>query len=205
MDSNLYLAGILTVDTFKYTRMGITFVYIGLVLIVLSIFAVPLAAVLRATWLLLLVPALVVASSLLSMIGRILCLSVPKEVGASGLIYTAVALDVSSLFAAVSRMIPGLPNFSGFTGLLSLAAMVFFLIFLKKLAVFINDSESAARASSLLNLGIGLVVVMVAMIVLPLVSLQAFALGPALLAFVLMVVGFFIYNRLLSGLRKSLA
>jgi len=193
------------VDTFKYTRMGITFVYIGLVLIVLSIFAVPLAAVLRATWLLLLVPALVVASSLLSMIGRILCLSVPKEVGASGLIYAAVALDVSSLFAAVSRMIPGLPNFSGFSGLLSLAAMVFFLIFLKKLAVFINDSESAARASSLLNLGIGLVVVMVAMIVLPLVSLQAFAFSPALLAFVLMVVGFFIYNRLLSGLRKSLA
>jgi hypothetical protein len=193
------------VDTFKYTRMGITFVYIGLVIIVLSIFAVPLAAVLRANWLLLLFPALVVASSLLSMIGRILCLSVPKEVGASGLIYAAVALDVSSLFAAVSRMIPGLPNFSGFTGLLSLAAMVFFLIFLKKLAVFINDSESAARASSLLNLGIGLVVVMVAMIVLPLVSLQAFALGPALLAFVLMVVGFFIYNRLLSGLRKSLA
>ncbi len=192
-------------DTFKYTRMGITFVYIGLVLIVLSIFAVPLAAVLRATWLLLLFPALVVASSLLNMIGRILCLSVPKEVGASGLIYAAVALDVSSLFAAVSRMIPGLPNFSGFTGLLSLAAMVFFLIFLKKLAVFINDSESAARASSLLNLGIGLVVVMVAMIVLPLVSLQAFALGPALLAFVLMVVGFFIYNRLLSGLRKSVA
>ncbi|MCF7962023.1 MAG: hypothetical protein K9M08_14900 [Pirellula sp.] len=192
-------------DTFKYTRMGITFVYIGLVLIVLSIFAVPLAAVLRATWLLLLVPALVVASSLLSMIGRILCLSVPKEVGASGLIYAAVALDVSSLFAAVSRMIPGLPNFSGFSGLLSLAAMVFFLIFLKKLAVFINDSESAARASSLLNLGIGLVVVMVAMIVLPLVSLQAFAFSPALLAFVLMVVGFFIYNRLLSGLRKSLA
>lgn len=192
-------------DTFKYTRMGITFVYIGLVLIVLSIFAVPLAAVLRATWLLLLFPALVVASSLLSMIGRIICLSVPKEVGASGLIYAAVALDVSSLFAAVSRMIPGLPNFSGFTGLLSLAAMVFFLIFLKKLAVFINDSESAARASSLLNLGIGLVVVMVAMIVLPLVSLQAFALGPALLAFVLMVVGFFIYNRLLSGLRKSVA
>jgi hypothetical protein len=196
VDSNPYLAGILTVDTFKYTRMGITFVYIGLVLIVLSIFAVPLAAVLRATWLLLLFPALVVASSLLSMIGRILCLSVPKEVGASGLIYAAVALDVSSLFAAVSRMIPGLPNFSGFSGLLSLAAMVFFLIFLKKLAVFINDSESAARASSLLNLGIGLVVVMVAMIFLPLISI---------LALVLMLVGFFIYNRLLSGLRKSLA
>jgi hypothetical protein len=192
-------------DTFKYTRTGITLVYIGLVLIVLAIIAIPLSAVMRAVPLLFAVPALLVASSLLSMIGRILCLSVPKEVGAMGLIYAAVVCDVSSLFAAVSPMIPGLPNFSGFSGLLSLAAMVFFLIFLKKLAVFINDSESAARASSLLNLGIGLVVVMVAMIVLPLVSLQAFALGPALLAFVLMVVGFFIYNRLLSGLRKSLA
>ena len=190
-------------DTFKYTRTGITFVYIGLVLFVLAIIALVYAG-LNPVPLRLAVPLLLVASSLLSMIGRILCLSVPKEVGASGLIYAAVALDVSSLFAAVSRMIPGLPNFSGFTGLLSVAAMVFFLIFLKKLAVFINDSESAARASSLLNLGIGLVIVMVAMIVLPLVSLQAFALGPALLAFVLMVVGFFIYNRLLSGLRKSL-
>ena len=112
-----------------------------------------------------------------------------------GLIYAAVVCDVSSLFAAVSRMIPGLPNLSGFSGLLSVAAIVFFLIFLKKLALFINDSESAARASSLLNLGIGLVVVMVAMIFLPLISI---------LAFVLMLVGFFIYNRLLSGLRKSL-
>ena len=191
-------------DTFKYTRTGITLVYIGLVLSVLSIFAFPLAAVLRAAPLLLLFPALLVASSLLSMIGRILCLSVPKEVGAMGLIYAAVGCDVSSLFAAVSPMIPGLPNLSLFSGLLSVAAIVLFLIFLKKLAVFINDSESAARASSLLNVGIGLVVVMVAMIVLPLLSLHAFALGPALLAFVLMVVGFFIYNRLLSGLRKSL-
>lgn len=92
-------------------------------------------------------------------------------------------------------MIPGLPNLSGFSGLLSVAGMVFFLVFLKKLAVFIKDSESADRASSLLNLGIGLVVVMVAMIFLPLISI---------LALVLMLVGFFIYNRLLSGLRKSL-
>lgn len=182
-------------NTFKYTRTGITFVYLGLVFAVLAIFVVPLSLVLKAAPLLLAMPALLVASLLLSMIGRILCLSVPKEVGATGMIYTAVVCDVCSLFTEVSRMIPGLPNLSGFSGLLSVAGMVFFLIFLKKLAVFIKDSESADRASSLLNLGIGLVVVMVAMIFLPPISI---------LALVLMLVGFFIYNRLLSGLRKSL-
>ena len=191
-------------DTFKYTRTGITFVYIGLVLSILPIFAFPLAAVLRAVPLLLAIPALLIAASLLSMIGRILCLSVPKEVGAMGLIYAAVVCDVSSLFAAVSRMIPGLPNFSGFSGLLSVAAIVLFLIFLKKLALFINDSESAARASSLLNVGIGLVLILVSMIVLPLLSLQAFAFGPVIAAPVLMLVGLILYARLLSGLRKSL-
>lgn len=121
-----------------------------------------------------------------------------------GLIVAAVVCDVSSLFAAVSRMIPGLPNLSLFSGLLSVAAIVLFLIFLKKLALFINDSESAARASSLLNVGIGLVLILVSMIVLPLLSLQAFAFGPVIAAPVLMLVGLILYARLLSGLRKSL-
>jgi hypothetical protein len=191
-------------NTFRYTRTGITFVYIGLLLIVLAIFAVPLSMLLRAAPLLLAVPLLVIASSLLSMIGRVLCLSVPKEVGASGLIYAAVVCDVSSLVTAVSPMVPGLPNLSGFSRLLSVAAIVFFLIFLKKLAVCIGDYDSEVRASNLLNLAIGLVVVMVAMIVLPLLSLQAFSAGPAVVSLILMLVGFFIYYRLLSGLRASL-
>jgi hypothetical protein len=96
-------------NTFRYTRTGITFVYLGLILIVLSILAVQLYMVLRAAPLLLAVPVLVIVSSLLSMIGRILCLSVPKEVGASGLIYAAVVCDVSSLVAAVSLMVLALP------------------------------------------------------------------------------------------------
>jgi hypothetical protein len=175
--------------------MGIALVYAGLVLFVLAMIAIPLSILLRAAPLLLAAPLLWIASSLLSMIGRILCLSVPKNVGATGLIYAAVVCDVSSLFAMVSRMFSWLPDLSSFSGMLSVAAMLFFLMFLKKLAVFINDSESADRALSLLYLGIGLIIVMVAMIFIPQISI---------LSLVLMLVGFFIYNRLLSGLRKSL-
>ncbi len=191
-------------NTFKYTHTGITLVYIGLLLIAIAIIAIPLSMLLRAAPLLLALPLLSIASSLLSMIGRILCLSVPKEVGASGLIYAAVIGDVSSLFAAVSPMVPGLPNFNAYQGLLSVAAMVFFILFLKKLAVFISDEESAIRASNMLILGIGLAIVMVAMIALPFVA-PAAALGPVLLIPILLIVGFFIYVRLLSGLRMSLA
>jgi hypothetical protein len=182
-------------ETYRYTRMGIALVYAGLVLFVLAMIAIPLSILLRAAPLLLAAPLLWIASSLLSMIGRILCLSVPKNVGATGLIYAAVVCDVSSLFAMVSRMFSWLPDLSSFSGMLSVAAMLFFLMFLKKLAVFINDSESADRALSLLYLGIGLIIVMVAMIFIPQISI---------LSLVLMLVGFFIYNRLLSGLRKSL-
>ena len=182
-------------ETYRYTRMGIALVYAGLVLFVLAMIALPLSVLLRAAPLLLAAPLLWIASSLLSMIGRILCLSVPKNVGATGLIYAAVVCDVSSLFAMVSRMFSWLPDLSSFSGMLSVAAMLFFLMFLKKLAVFINDSESADRALSLLYLGIGLIIVMVAMIFIPQISI---------LSLVLMLVGFFIYNRLLSGLRKSL-
>lgn len=182
-------------ETYRYTRMGIALVYAGLVLFVLAMIAIPLSILLRTAPLLLAAPLLWIASSLLSMIGRILCLSVPKNVGATGLIYAAVVCDVSSLFAMVSRMFSWLPDLSSFSGMLSVAAMLFFLMFLKKLAVFINDSESADRALSLLYLGIGLIIVMVAMIFIPQISI---------LSLVLMLVGFFIYNRLLSGLRKSL-
>ena len=191
-------------NTFRYTHTGVTYVYIGLILIAITILIIPLSMLLHAAPLLLALPLLWIASSLLSMIGRILCLSVPKEVGASGLIYAAVICDVSSLFAAVSPMATWLPNLSAYQGLLSVAAMVLFILFLKKLAVFISDAESAILASNMLILSIGLAILMVAMIALPFVA-PAAALGPVLLIPILLIVGFFIYGRLLSGLRMSLA
>lgn len=181
---------------FKHVRLGLGCVIAGLWLTVAAILVVPLAILVQAAPLILLAPLLVIAASLVSMIGRILCLSVPQEVGATGLIYAAVLCDVTALIASVSGMVPGLPDVSGFSALLSVGGIVCFLLFLKRLAVHINAGDSAVRATNLLNVSIGLVVVMVVMIFLPLMGLVA--LGLALL-------GFILYSRLLSGLKQSLS
>jgi hypothetical protein len=192
--------GSIEMGRFKHVRTGITCVYAGLLLTVAAVLIVPLVIVplaiqLKSAPLLLLAPLLVIAASLLSMIGRIFCLSVPQEVGATGLIYTAVVCDVSALIASVSGMVPGLPDVSAYSALLSIIGLVFFVLFLKKLAVYIDARDSAVRASNLLNVSVGLVVVMVAMIFLPLMALVALVLG---------LLGLILYSRLLSGMKQSL-
>ncbi len=184
-------------ESFKHVRLGITFVYAGLILTVLAIFVVPVSMVIRFAPLLLAAIPLTIVSSLLSMIGRILCLTVPRHLKAYGFIVTSVVFDLLSLISALGfgDKIPGVPRLSGFSGLFGIAAVIFFLFFLKKLAVYIKDDTSSIRASNLLNLAIGIVVVMVAMLFVPPI---------AILVLIFVVIGFFIYNRLLWGLRESL-
>ena len=57
------------------------------------------------------------------------------------MIYFAVGLDVMALLATVSRMIPGMPNLSSISGLLSVLGTVLFVIFLRKLATYIKSDE----------------------------------------------------------------
>lgn len=185
-------------ESFKYVRLGITFVYVGLILTVLAIFVVPVSMIARFVPLLLAAIPLTIASSLFSMIGRILCLTVPRQLKAHGFIATSVVFDLLSLISSLGIVdnIPGLPDLSGFSGLLGIAAVIFFLIFLKKLAVYIKDETSSVRASNVLNLAMGIVVVMVAMFFVPPI---------AILVLIFVIIGFFIYNRLLWGLRTSLS
>lgn len=180
---------------FKHVRTGITCVYIGLWLTVAAILTIPTALLLNAAPLILAAPLLFACASLLSMVGRILCLSVPNDVGATWLIYAAVGCDVAALLATASGMVPGMPDFSGFNTLISMVGIVLFLLFLKQLAVFIRASESVARASNLLNLAVGLVVVVVIALFLPLMGLVALLLG---------LIGFFLYSGLLAGLKQRL-
>lgn len=185
-----------SMNSFKHVRLGITFVYIGLVLAVLAIFVIPLTMVTRFPPLVLAAIPLTIASSLFSMVGRILCLTVPRQVKAHGFIVTSVVFDLLAIISALSSVIPGVPNWSGFSSLLYNTAVIFFLIFLKKLAVYINDDTSSVRASNMFNLAIGIVVVMVAKFFVPPI---------AFLVLLFVIIGFFIYNRLLWGLRKSLS
>ena len=184
-------------------QRGITFLYVAVLLNVAAVVSFVLVLLMQAAPLLIVFALLLIASSMLSMIGRILCLTIPKQVGATVLIYFAVGLDVMALFATVSRMIPGIPNLSGISGLLSVLGTVLFVIFLRKLATYIKSDDLVQRASAILILCAGLVVLSGAAIVA--VSVSAFfGLIIWLIVLFLLLLTCFHYFRLLSDLRLSL-
>ena len=137
------------------------------------------------------------------MIGRILCLTVPKQVGATALIYFAVGFDVMALLATVSRMIPGMPNLSSISGLLSVLGTVLFVLFLRKLATYIKSDDLVQRASAVLILCAGLIVFSVASVVAMLVS-GFLGLIMGLIVFFMFLLTCFRYFQLLSDMRLSL-
>ena len=184
-------------------QRGITFLYIGVLLSVAAVLSVVLMMLLKAAPLLIVGALLTIASSLLSMIGRILCLTVPKQVGATALIYFAVGFDVTSLLASVSGMIPGMPNLSGISGLLSVIATVLFVLFLRKLATYIKSDDLVQRASAVLILCAGLIVFSVASVVAMLVS-GFLGLIMGLIVFFMFLLTCFRYFQLLSDMRLSL-
>lgn len=188
-------------------QRGITFVYIGVLLNVAAVVSFVLVMLMKADPLLIVCGLLSNASSLLSMIGRILCLTVPKQVGATALIYFAVGFDVTALLATVSGMILGMPNLSSISGLISVFATVLFLIFLRKLATYIKSDELVQRASEVLILCAGLVVFHVA----GLVAISAlgligmiFTMIFTLIEVVLLLLACIRYFQLLSDMRLSL-
>ena len=183
-------------NSFDYVQRGITFLYIGVLLLIAAVLSFVLAMLAKTTLLLIVSGLLVIASSLLSMIGRILCLTVPKQVGATALIYIAVGFDIMVLLATVSNMIPAMPNFKNLSELLSVLGTVVFVIFLRKLATYINSDDLVQLASKILILSGVLVVVMLmsvffGMILLPVVV-------------VIFLLACFYYFKLLSGMRLSL-
>ncbi len=183
-------------------QKGVSYVYYGLYLMVGSILVAMLGAgimmALPTAGLVLIAaaPLMIIAGSVLSFIGRIKCLSVPGDCAATGVIYTAVVCDVIAiLISAVSWFIELPQLVSTLSALLTLAASVLFLIFLKKIAAFIRDSVSEKRSSSVLNLCIATFVTMIIGVFFP----------PLLIvAFIVMIVGCIIYVQLLISLKESL-
>jgi DNA-directed RNA polymerase subunit RPC12/RpoP len=190
-------------DSLSSVRLGITFVYVGLLLIVAAIIATVLALLFKAPLLIIGALILITASSLLSTIGRILCLTAPKQVRAKVLIYLAVAFDIVALFLSYSPMIPGMQNLRGLSGLLGVIGIVLFVFFLRQLANYINASELAQRASEVLILWALLVVLSVFGVILGSMS-GILALIMVLIVFTVSMVACFRYFQLLSDLRLSL-
>jgi hypothetical protein len=187
----------------NWVQLGITFIYFGVLLFVAAIIVGVLALPLKAPLLIIGGLLMSAASSLLSTIGRILCLTVPKQVGARALIYFSVAFDITALLLTVSRMIPGMQYLSGFSGLVNVLGIVLFVIFLKKLAIYINSNDLAQRASEVLSLWAVWAVLFVFGLVGASMS-AIFVMIVVLPGFVLSLLACFRYFQLLSELRLSL-
>lgn len=197
-------------NSLSSVRLGITFVYVGVLLIVAAIIATLLAWLFKAPLLIIGGLILITVSSLLSTIGRILCLTVPKQVGAKDLIYLAVAFDIMAVFMSYSPMIPGMQNLRGLSGPLGVIGIVLFVFFLRKLANYLDASELAQRAWEVLILWalLGVLSVFVVLLIFlgtilgPMLVIFGSIFG--LIAFPLSMVACFRYFQLLSDIRLSL-
>ena len=110
---------------------------------------------------------MVIIGGILNLVGKVLCLSTPQETGAQGWIYTSVGTEVISLgIQLTSLFVPLPPTAVQLQGLLNIVAAVTFILFLRRLGLFIGRTELAQRAVMWLVLGAVMFGVVVLFIVL---------------------------------------
>ena len=191
-------------DALHRVASGLNLVYWGIAIILLStiggIFIV--AAVGLAGGLLVL--SGIVAGILVGLVGRVFCLSVPAATHAREIIYAAVAFDIVAVAMTLVRFVMLLPGWcSDVANLLSFIATVLFVIFMKRVASFINQPGLADQAQGLITMGMVLFVLWVAVLFgAALLGKLVGLLGFVLVVFVLVI--FLRYVRLLVNLRKEI-
>lgn len=192
--------------TLRQTRLGLSLEYVGIALVLLSVPGAILIALYRLPpTLLLLMPFVTIVGALMMFVGPIICLAVPKESGAKELLIGSVVCQFANIFYTVSELfIPTLIpapfkvalNYCGVFGL------ILFVLFMKKLAVYINRQDLSSKATYVLVFGILMMIASILIIFLllaqmiPPLSFIPIPIG-ALIAFVM-------YANLIGYLRKAL-
>lgn len=191
-------------------QLGISLVFWGLELTALAILVILVTPFVAARNLAILlavmtgIPIMLVIAGLMSMVGKILCLAVPGEMEGKGVIYVCVAFDLISLLISLAEKVTTVPAIlSQWVGFFPVIGFVLFLIFLRKLAEFIQNNDLAEKAGGLLKLGIALVV----FVLLAFVSAFRFPIGIfvfGLIAVIAGLIGLVRYSRLLLAMKNVL-
>lgn len=141
----------------KRTKLGLSFVYFGIGLVVLSAFGIVyfmFATEVRITIIKILQLGNLVGYMLL-FIGPVICLSVPDESKGKGLLFAAaLCLSTNLVYSGTELFDPGYLTESMIT-FLKLAGdvgLVLFILFMKKLAIYINHSNLISKVTLLLYL-----------------------------------------------------
>lgn len=196
-------------ETLLSVARGLNLVYWGIAITLLTVMAgVVGGAALAPTLenvrrLTLAISAGVLLGALVGMAGRIICLRVPEETRARPLIFAAVTLDVVAICIRFIAQWQGSPNLESVSNLAQLGASVMFVLFLQRVANFIQEPDLAAKARSLITLGILAAVLGIVTIAgaVAQISLAALA-GLAMVVVVLFA--FLRYVRLLHDLRLAI-
>ena len=201
--------------------LGIDCVYFGFlatILMVLIVFAVtwssrgnPVKVVPVLFWM-----SLVgFAATIVTTVGKLLCLTAPPQMAGKGTIFVAVAIDVLALSITMASFVTTVPALlTSAVNLLSIAGFVSFILFLQNLGDFLGERDLRERGSGVLMRGIGIVALLAVQVGLALAA-QARALPPIiaglgvlLVMLVLLVAGILFvirYAGLLSTCRYALS
>lgn len=100
-----------------------------------------------------------IAATIITTVGKLLCLTAPPQMAGRGSIFVAVAIDLLSLSITVVSLVTTVPPLlRGAIHLLSIAGLVCFIVFLQNLGDLLGERDLRERGSGVLNMGIGLVV-----------------------------------------------
>lgn len=198
-----------TAAALRQVGLGLALVYTGIVVMLLSFIvflclsfiqgrlweAVGFGAVL-GLWL----------GLFLMFIGPFLCLAVPQVSGAKQLVVVTVVFQLAALAVGISQIAFRWLPFDagrGFSTLLTVTAMVFFLLFVRQLSRFVGRHDLARGAVQTLAIG--------AASVLTLILSAVFLIGAGqlnhwlgLAVLILSLVGFVMYANLINALRREL-
>lgn len=95
----------------------------------------------------------ILLATALRVVGMLLCLAVPDESGAKGLIIAALVLMICAVVADLSTLVVQTgPPIELVSRLLGLLGWIFFILFLRKTSQFIGRADLAAQAGSLLGM-----------------------------------------------------
>ena len=134
-------------------------------------------------------------------IGPLLCLAVPPETNAKGLIVASVIFQLINTVMVVVSMFSIFPMMQGIGQLFGFISAVLFVLFMRRLALFVGRQDLADRARNILILGAITVVVSM----LGLFSLIVPAMGMLFLGVgILGIIMFVMYANLVNYLRLAL-
>lgn len=108
-------------------------------------------------------------------VGQVMCIAVPRESGAKGWVVAAIILQLSSLLASFGVFVAIAQHrwlFGSISAFLSLMAMLCFLLFLHKTALYVQRGDIAWRAVRSIMVGVVSVLAGLLLLLLPRESLD---------------------------------